>query len=108
MNQPASELQLGVVLAAQLRCLGPALVSGFLHDRRDLGVGDEALPARPIPVEEHPDPVVLIGIAKDGRTLCPCWFSFPAALVGEDFQDRAKSFAFGGAKINLPLPPVSH
>ena len=55
---------LGVVLAAELRRLGPTFVPGFLKDRRDLGVGDEVLPARRIPVEEHPDPVALIGIAK--------------------------------------------
>src|SRR5437763_7294906 len=60
---------LGVVLAAEPRRLGPTFVPGFLKDRRDLGVGDEVLPALRIPVEEHPDPVVLIGIAKHGRTL---------------------------------------
>jgi hypothetical protein len=47
----------------------------FLHDRGDLGVGDEALPALRVPVEEHPDPVFLVGIAKDGRTLGPMLLS---------------------------------
>src|SRR5947209_13062811 len=40
---------LGVVLAAELRRLGPTFVPGFLKDRRDLGVGDEVLPALGIP-----------------------------------------------------------
>src|SRR6186997_2927349 len=46
---------LGVVLAAELRRLGLTFVPGFLQDRGDLGVGDEALPTVRIPVEEHPD-----------------------------------------------------
>src|SRR2546429_1293723 len=71
---------------AELRRLGPTLVPGFLHDRGDLGVGDEALPTRRIPVEEHPDPVVLVGIAKDGRTLGPVLLSLLGALGREDFQ----------------------
>ena len=65
---PIRGLGLGVVLAAERRRLGSTFVPGFLQDRRDLGVGDEVLPALLVPVEEHPDPVVLIGIAKDGRT----------------------------------------
>ena len=50
---------LGVILAAELCRLGPALVPGLLNDRRDLGVGEEALEALLVPVEDHPDPVVL-------------------------------------------------
>jgi DNA-binding CsgD family transcriptional regulator len=34
-------------------------VSGFPDDRRDLGVGDEALPALHVPVEDCPDPILL-------------------------------------------------
>jgi hypothetical protein len=55
-------------------------VPGFLKDRGDLGVGDEVLKALLIPVEEHPDPVVLIGIAKDGRTLGPVLLSLLSAF----------------------------
>src|SRR5438067_1063646 len=62
---------LGVVLAAELRHLGRALVPGFLHDRRDLGIGGEVLPTVGVPVEDHPDAVVLIGVAEDERTLRP-------------------------------------
>jgi len=60
---------LAVELAGELRNLWPTCVPGFLKDRRDLGIGDEVLPALRIPVEEHPDPALLIGIAEDVRTL---------------------------------------
>src|SRR5215212_2802278 len=66
---------LGVVPAADFRRLRLTSVPGFLKDRRDVGIGDEALPALGIPVEERPDPVLLIGIAKDGRTLRPVLLS---------------------------------
>jgi len=79
-ERPPWELQLGAVLAAELRRLGLTFVPGFFNDRRDLGVGEEVLPARLIPVEEHPDPVGLIGIAKHGRTLGPVLLSLLSAL----------------------------
>src|SRR6266550_1022016 len=60
---------LAVELAGELRNLWPTCVPGFLKDRRDLGIGDEVLPALRVPVEEHPDPALLIGIVKDVRTL---------------------------------------
>src|SRR5439155_8922672 len=87
---PIRGLGLGAVLAAERRRLGPTLVPGFLNDRRDLGVGEEVLKALLIPVEEHPDPVVLIGIAKDGRTLGPVLLSLPSALGREDFQEAVE------------------
>ena len=71
---------LGVVLAAELRRLRLTFVPGFFKDRRDLRVGDEVLKARLIPVEEHPDPVARIWIAKDGRTLGPVLLSLLSAL----------------------------
>src|SRR5687768_12481414 len=71
---------LGVVLASELSRLRLPFVPGFLQDRRDLGVGDEALPSLRIPVEEHPDPVVLIGIAKHGRTFGPVLLTLLSAL----------------------------
>src|SRR5689334_2773030 len=74
------QLQLGVVPAAELRCLRFTFMPGFLKDRRNLGVRDEVLPARRIPVEEHPDPVGLIGIAKHGRTLRTVLLSLLSAL----------------------------
>src|SRR6266508_1975211 len=81
---------LGVVLAAELRRLGPTFVAGFLKDRRDLGVGGEVLPALLIPLEEHPDPVVLIGIAKDVRTLGPVLLSLLSALGREDLHEAVE------------------
>ena len=77
---PIRRLRLGVVLAAGLRRLRPTLEPAFLKDRRDLRVGDEALPALLIPVEDHPDPVVLVGILKDVRTLGPMLLSLLGAL----------------------------
>src|SRR5215213_130913 len=77
---PIRGLGLRVVLAAELRWLGLTLVPGFLNDRRDLGVGEEVLKALLVPVKEHPDPVVLIGIAKDGRTFGPVLLSLLSAL----------------------------
>jgi hypothetical protein len=61
--------ELAVELAGELRYLWPTCVPGLLKDGRDLGVGDEVLPALRIPIEEHPDPALLIGIVKDVRTL---------------------------------------
>jgi hypothetical protein len=63
-RRPAQRDELAVELAGELRDLWPTCVPGFLKDRRDLGVRDEVLPALRIPVEEHPDPALLIGIAK--------------------------------------------
>ena len=61
--------ELAVELAGGLRNLWPGRVPGCLKDRRHLGVGDEVLSALRIPVEEHPDPALLIGVAKGVRTL---------------------------------------
>src|SRR5919204_1962947 len=62
---------LGSGLAApdEPRGLRPRLVAGPLHDRRHLGIRDEALPPVLVPVEDHPHPVLLGGIAEDGRAL---------------------------------------
>src|SRR5207302_5646505 len=81
---------LGVVPAAELRRLRLPFVPRFLQDRRDLGVGDEALPALRVPVEEHPDPVFLVGIAKDGRTLRPVLLSLLGALGREDLLEAVE------------------
>jgi hypothetical protein len=66
---------LAVELTGGFRDLWLTCVPGFLKDRRDLGVGEEVLPALRIPVEEHPDPALLIGIAKGVRTLGPVLLS---------------------------------
>src|SRR5689334_933259 len=53
----------------QPRGLGLAQVPGFLEDRRDLRVGDEAGPPVLVPVEQRPDPVLLGGVAEHRRAL---------------------------------------
>src|SRR5439155_26907117 len=95
---------LGVVLAAELRRLGPTFVPGFLKDRRDLGVGDEVLPPRRIPVEEHPDPVVLIGIAKHGRTLRTVLLSLLSTLGREDVQEAVEILDLRRCQNHLTPP----
>src|SRR4051794_38029587 len=82
--------QLGVVIAVGLGRLRPALVTGFLHDRRDLRVGDEALPTLLIPVEEHPDPVRLVGIAKDLRALRAVFPALFGALGRKDAREAVE------------------
>src|SRR4051795_791424 len=78
---------LGVIAATALCDLRRSLVSGFLHDRRDLGVGDEALPALVVPVEEHPDAVLLVGVAEDLRALGAVRPSLVGALRREDARE---------------------
>src|SRR5690242_19172476 len=77
----------GAELAGELRGLRPALVPGLLHDRRDVGVGDEALPALLVPVENRPDPIGLGRIAEDQRALGPVLLALLGALGGEDLQE---------------------
>src|SRR3954454_19477339 len=59
----------GVIAPTELGDLRAALVSGLLHDRRDRGVGGECLPALGVPVEDHPDAIVLVGVAEDDRAV---------------------------------------
>src|SRR4051812_15095940 len=77
----------GAVFAAGRCGLGPALVAGFLDDRRDLGIVEEALEALFIPVEEHPDPILLVGIAEDGRALGPVLLPLLGTLRREDLRE---------------------
>ena len=79
---------------------------GFFEDRRDLGVGDEVLKALLVPVEEHPDPVVLIRIAKDGRTLGPVLLSLLGALRLEDLQEAIAVLDLRRCQQH-PSPPLS-
>jgi hypothetical protein len=73
---------LGVVLTAELRRLGPAFVPRFLQDRRDLGVGDEVLPALPIP-----------GFAEPSDGLEPSTPSLPCTPRGNRSQPTATVLA---------------
>src|SRR4051794_2986639 len=74
----------GAVLAAGRRGLGPALVAGFLDDRRDLGIVEEALEALLVPVEEDPDPILLVGIPKHARALGTVLLPLLGTLRRED------------------------
>jgi len=88
---PRMTTLLRLVAAAELRHLRPALVPGLLHDRRDLRVGGEALPAVEIPVEDHPHPVVLIGVAEHERALRAVLLALLGTLGGEDPSERSNS-----------------
>src|SRR5215212_3760382 len=57
-----------LVGAEQQRGGGLGEMSGFLEDRRDLGVGHEFRPPGLVPVEQRPDAVLLGGIAEHRRT----------------------------------------
>src|SRR3954467_9451082 len=92
---------LGVVLPAQPGRLGPAHVAGFFQDRRDIRVGDEVLPAFGIPVEEHPDAVVLIRITKDRGPLGAVLLSLLSALGREDLQESVEVLNLGRCQNHL-------
>src|SRR6266545_2874953 len=96
---------LGVVLAAEPRGLGAALVPGFLQDRGDVRVRDEALPTVGIPVEEHPDPVGLVRIAEDCRALATVLPALLGALGREDAQEAVEIFDLCRCQDHL-VPPL--
>ena len=76
----------------ELRGLRLRLVAGLLHDRRHLGVGDEALPALLVPVEDDPDAIVLGGVAEDESRPCePCCLRFSAPCVEKTSRKRSRS-----------------
>ena len=76
-----------LVGAEQQRGLGLAQVSGFLEDRRDLGVGDELRPPVLVPVEQRPDPVLLGGVAEHRRALRAVERALLGALRAEHLQE---------------------
>lgn len=93
------DLGLGVVLPDELHHRRHTLQAALLKDRRNLGVGDEALPTLLTPVEDHPDAVVLGGIARDVRALGPVLPSLLSALGGKGVLKRSKSSIFDVARI---------
>src|ERR671934_1679978 len=103
-ESPIRGLRLGLVLAHKLRRLGPTLQPAFLEDRRDLGVGDEALPAPLIPVEDHPDTALLIGIAKDGRTFGPVLLSLLSAFGREGILEAVEILSLRRCQDQLSPP----
>ena len=80
----------GVAAAAGRRGLRPALVTGRLHDRRHLVVGDEALPTLFVPVEEHPDPVALVRVSEDLRAFRSVLPTLVGALRREDLHEAVE------------------
>ena len=68
----------------------PLVNSGLLHDRQDLGLGDEALPALLVPVEDDPDAVLLGGIANTSAPSDPC-SALLAPAVEKTFSKRSRS-----------------
>ena len=77
-------------------------MSGLLHDRRDLGVGHEALPTLLVPVEHDPDAVVLGGVAEDERALGAVLLALLGAVGREDVEERAAACSLS----DRPLPAV--
>src|SRR3954469_20984814 len=73
--------------AEQQCCFGLAEMSGFLEDRRDLGVGHELRPPCFVPVEERPDAVLFGGIAEHRRTLRAVQGPLLSALLAEHIQE---------------------
>src|SRR3954452_20653623 len=92
---------LGVISPAGLGHLGPALVTGLPHDRPDLGIGSEALEALRVPVEDHPDAVVLVGVAEDERALRPVLASLLGALRREDVGEAVEVLDLRGCQEHV-------
>ena len=68
------------------------LVPGLLHDRRHLGVGDEALPALLVPVEDRPRPdPPRRGRGRRARPSTPCCLRFSAPFVEKTSRKRSRS-----------------
>src|SRR5947209_20171733 len=78
---------LRLVLPADFRHLRPALVPGLLHDRRDIRIGGEAPPAVEIPVEDHPDPISLVGVAEHERALRAVLLTLLSTFGREDTRE---------------------
>src|SRR6478672_8930572 len=81
-----------------------AHVPGFLEDRRDFGVGDEARPTRLVPVEQGPDPVLLGGVAEHRRTLRAVEGTLLGALGAEHVEETVDVLdQRGGQDHGTPL-----
>src|ERR1700758_4807615 len=94
-----------LVASADRRHLRPALVPGLLQDRRDVGIGGEALPAVQIPVEDHPDAVGLVGVAEHERALRAVLLALLSTLGGEDIRKAVEVLDRSGCQEH-PGPPL--
>src|SRR6187431_1493081 len=98
---------LRVVVADELRRLGRTLRKpGFLKDRRHLRVRGEALPARLVPVEDRPDPVALVRIPKDVRSLAAVRLSLLRARSRERVPEAVEVLNLRRRQDHLLLLPV--
>ncbi len=86
--------------------MGPALAARPAWKyRRDLGVGDEALPALLVPVEDHPDPVLLVGIAEDAsHPWTRAAFRFSRRLRSRRRSRKRSKWGGSRARATLSLP----
>ena len=102
---PGSRVLSGTAPAGELCGLRPALVPGFLHDRRDFGVGHEALPALLVPVGDHPDTIVLGGITEDERAFGAVLLALLGAFGGEDLEELVEVLDLGivASCVSFPL-----
>src|SRR5215510_1818799 len=97
-------MHLGVQLTPELCHLRLRFVARFFQDGWDFGVGDKVLPALLIPVEEHPDPVGLIRIAKDGRTLGTMLLSLLSALAFKYLHPAVEIFDLRCGEYHDAIP----
>src|SRR5438270_12197265 len=73
--------------AEEERGHGLVEVTGFLDDREGFGIGDEVRPPGFVPVEEHPDAVLLSRVAEHVRTLAAVLGALVRALGAEHVQE---------------------
>jgi hypothetical protein len=97
---------LGVVLPDKLCEFGPTAEPTFLKDRRDVRVGDEALKALLIPVEDHPPPMVVSRIEEDVRTLAPVLLSLLGTLRGERIPEAVEILELRCGQDHVYLLPL--
>src|SRR5690242_4105886 len=103
VSRRLSPVPSGVVPAAVHGGLRHVLVTRLLDDRRNLGVRDEALPALGVPVEDHPDAVVLVRVAEDGRALRAVLLALLGALRREDLEEAVHVLDRCGCEQHLFL-----
>src|SRR6478735_6752775 len=76
-----------LVGAEEQRGLRLVEVTGFLDDRQALGVGHEVRPPGLVPVEEHPDAVLLGRVAEHVCALAAVLGALVGTLRAEDVQE---------------------
>src|SRR5262245_26478232 len=104
---------LGFTPGCERQRLRLAGVSRVLHDRRNLGIAYEALPALLVPVEDRPHPVRRGGIPEDQRSPGPVQLPLRGAAGGEDLQElveirdrrRCEQHGFLPVKVEPAVSP---